>query len=376
MYFYVDESGHTGPNLFDIDQPFLFYGTLCSRVNLDVLAEPFLAKARQRLSVDRLHANEMGNPGLREIAHDLVKIQKKFDLRFDFYRLKKTDHAVICFFDQVFDQGINPAVPWTAYWTPLRYMLLLRVATLFDEELLRAAWTARITVNNTKAEELLRGVCEKLIRRSTNLPDARTQEIVVDALQWTIENTGEINYNVRSKSDAVSVMPNAIGFQTVMIGIAQRLLKSSRKSVGVVVDQQSQFNKAQARTADWYAKLSERDLVNGPGLPALDFRGMPQSEITFSSGTESAGLELVDVYLWIFKRVFENKEIAPELAPLINRQMKVGRTDEISLNGLINRWEPVFQEIEETEIPEDRLASALELLELDEKRRVKPKRRY
>ncbi len=374
MFFYVDESGHTGPNLFDHDQPFLFYGTLCSRVNLDVLAEPFLVKTRKRLSVDQLHANEIGNAGLSEIASDLVRLQKKFDLRFDFYRVQKIDHAAVCFFDQVFDQGMNPAVPWTSYWTPLRYALLVRLAMLFDEELLRAAWAARITTNNAKAEEVLKQVCEELIRRSPNLPDARTREIVTDALRWTIDNTSEISYNVRSKSDAVSVMPNAIGFQSVMIGIAQRLLNSSRKSLEIVVDRQSQFNKAQARTADWYARLSGQNLANGPGLPPLDFRGMPQTEIRFSSVKESAGLELVDIYLWIFKRMFEDKQLAPELAPLINRQLNVGRTDEISLNAIVDRWEPKLNEMMEMELSDDQLAAAREIMEIQEARREKPSR--
>ena len=340
MYFYVDESGHTGPNLFDHDQPCLFYGTLCSRVNLDVLANPLLTQVRRQLGVDRLHANEIGNAGLSEIASNLIEIQKKFDLRFDFYRLQKIDHAAICFFDQVFDEGMNPAVPWTSYWTPLRYFLLVRLAKLFDEDLLKTAWAARITPRNEKAEEMVREVCKELLIRSPQLPDARTREIVTDALMWTIENTSEISYNVQSKADAASVMPNAIGFQSVMIGIAQQLLRSSRKSLEIVVDRQSQFNKAQAQMAEWYARLSGENFKNGPGLPALDFRGMPQTEIRFSSGVESAGLEIVDIYLWVFKRMFENKAIAPELKPLIKRQLNVGRTDEISLKAIIDRWEP------------------------------------
>lgn len=101
---------------------------------------------------------------------------------------------------------------------------------------------------------------------------------------------------------------------------------------------------------------------------------MPQTEIRFSSGTESAGLELVDVYLWIFKRMFEDKELAPELAPLIKRQIHVGRTDEISLNAIINRWEPKFKEIMEMKMSEDQLAAAREILETQETRREKPRR--
>lgn len=40
MYFYVDESGQTGLELFDGNQPFLYYGVLSSKVNLDLLTLP------------------------------------------------------------------------------------------------------------------------------------------------------------------------------------------------------------------------------------------------------------------------------------------------------------------------------------------------
>ena len=74
----------------------------------------------------------------------MAALQRKFQFRFDFYRLNKPDHAVLCFFDQVFDVGMNPAITWTGYWTPLRFLLLLKLSSLFDEDLARAAWAARI----------------------------------------------------------------------------------------------------------------------------------------------------------------------------------------------------------------------------------------
>ena len=46
MFFYVDESGHTGSELFDATQPVLYYGVISSDVNLDVLAEERLAPLR------------------------------------------------------------------------------------------------------------------------------------------------------------------------------------------------------------------------------------------------------------------------------------------------------------------------------------------
>ena len=109
MFFYVDESGHTGSELFDSTQPVLYYGVVSSDVNLDLLAEARLTPLRKRLGVDRLHAAQLGVGRLATIADELVAIQKAFTLRFDLYRVNKPDHAVICFYDQVFDQAMNPA---------------------------------------------------------------------------------------------------------------------------------------------------------------------------------------------------------------------------------------------------------------------------
>jgi hypothetical protein len=49
MFFYVDESGHTGANLFDENQPFLYYGVLSSNLNIDVLAKKHIIALRKRL---------------------------------------------------------------------------------------------------------------------------------------------------------------------------------------------------------------------------------------------------------------------------------------------------------------------------------------
>src|SRR5690606_9875579 len=100
-----------------------------------------------------------------DIVDDVRRLRKKHDLVFDLYRVAKADHAIISFFDQVFDQGLNPSVPWNAYWTPLRYVFLLKLATWFDEAVARDAWTARITVDKQKADALLTSVCTELLTR-------------------------------------------------------------------------------------------------------------------------------------------------------------------------------------------------------------------
>lgn len=153
MFFYIDESGHTGNNLFDRTQPYLYYGVVGSMVNLDILAKKDILKLRDKFGVDRLHATELGEGKLINLISELKEISKKFSITFDFYRVKKDDYSVICFFDQVFDQGINPAMTWSGYWTPLRYVILAKLNILFDEELKKTAWEARLCSKDEEADE-------------------------------------------------------------------------------------------------------------------------------------------------------------------------------------------------------------------------------
>ena len=369
MYFYVDESGHTGPNLFDHDQPMLYYGVLSSHVNVDLLAEDRLRQLRCQAGVSRLHAAELGNGRLALLIDDLTDLQQRLDLRFDLYRVAKPDHAIICFFDQVFDHAMNPAITWTGYWTPLRYILLLKLASLFDEALAERAWKARIDIDNARAESELVSVCEDLRGRVGKLPDARSRQLISDALAWAEKNPSDIHYNVKTKKDRLQVTPNIIGFQSVMHGIATRIKKHGKKASKIVVDQQSQFNKAQKTLAEYFAALSGVPAINGPGLPAIDFSGMPQTPISFSSSVDNPGLELVDLHLWVFKRAMEKKELAPKLYALIKPQLHRGRTDEISLNALGARWERWFREMPEP--TDEQMTRGKELLALDEERRLR-----
>jgi hypothetical protein len=371
MFFYVDESGHTGSELFDPAQPVLCYGVLSSHLNVDAVAEGRIKSMRRKLGVGRLHAAELGNGRLVTVADDLFALQRQLDLRFDLYRVFKPDHAIISFFDQVFDAGLNPAVPWTGYWTPMRYMLLLKVAHLFDEALARAAWAARIMVDTAKATPAFVAVCEELLTRVPHLPDARARELVRDGVRWAMANPNEIGYNATDKAQVKQISPNIIGFQSVMHGIAGRLRqRGGRTASRIVVDQQSEFNKAQKTLAEFFAKASGMKHPMGPGMPEANFTNMPTVPIECVPGTTSGGLELVDVYLWTFKRAMEGKEVARELHPIINAQLRRGKTDEISLRGIEHRWATWFEQLPQLdEMTPEQLQGGKEILQIQETRR-------
>lgn len=346
MHFYVDETGHTGPNLFDRTQPVLSYGVLSSPDDLDKVAETELASLRKKLGVQRLHAAELGMYRLDDVVDTLLVLQKKHRIRFDIWQVVKRDHAIISFFDQVFDQGLNPVVPWTAYWTPLRYPLLLNLAILFDEELAEKAWRARLEAHDERSSCLFNEVCGELLQRVHILSDARSVELITDALSWAMANFDELGYNCKTNKEKLQIMPNMIGFQSVLHGICARLGAPNRKA-NIIVDQQSQFNTTQRELNEFYYQIREQPWELGPGLPVMDMKNMPAKPLVFQSGTKSAGLELVDIYLWIFKRYMEQKELTRPLTRLLYTNLNTARTDSVSLQSVAKRFKEFFETLPE-----------------------------
>ncbi len=340
MYYYVDESGNTGLNIFDPAQPKLFYGVLCCSKNLDIIAAPLLSELRAEVGERRIHANHLGVGKLTKIAERITRFSKQHDVRFSLLRITKRDHAIITFFDQVFDSHLNDALGWQHYNTPLRYPLLMKMSHLFDEQIARDAWGARCEQNPQRCAERLKAVCTTLLSRTGRLPDQRSQELISGALRWTISNPEKVHFGQTNRDSVLQISPNLVGFQQVLITIAKQSSRRKRAVRRIVVDRQNQFNGAQAELADIYERMRiiGHTSDHGPGMPKLDYSQMPAVPPTFLPGDESPGLELVDVTLWTVKKMEERKAVSPELRALALTQLRRGYTDEVSLEAINERW--------------------------------------
>ncbi len=342
MYFYVDESGNTGNRLFDVNQPTLYYGLLSCRKNLDMTADRMLAKLRSELEVPRIHASELGVGRLTSVYKAFTKYQKDNDIRFNFYQVQKRDHAIISFFDQVFDSGMNDAVVHEHYFTPIRYKLLLEVARLFDDALSERAWIARQNQNTAECEDELKATCVELRTRLQRIPDQRSRELIDGALAWAIANPAAIEYGTSNRESALQISPNLVGFQFVLHGIAATSASVGRAVRSIIVDRQSEFNNAQQELNGIYRAMRGIQHDMGAGMPKLDMRNMPDRNIEFRPGDTSAGLEMVDVYVWTMKRMVEQKAMSAEGKKMLYAQRHRGRSDEISLAAIDRRWVPMF----------------------------------
>ena len=352
MFFHIDESGNTGNHLFDSQQPRLSYGLLSSPLNADVLCRSSHRQIQKEIGCEIVHANELGVAGLTAIAGHLIQIQKRMRFDFDYYFVEKTTYALVSFFEAVFDAGLNEAVKWEWYWTPMRFVLIHKLVPLFDEELLQRSWSLctakRVDQHTDDISELL----TELKRRAQESGlDERSIEIIVDALDFGISRPLSLDFG---SPDPHIVSPNTIGFQSVVSAIARRVRKKRRKHASsIIVDRQTQFNNAQIETHRILRRFSEgmksksekekRAYLNHPLFVTLSkadiaHKDLPSTSVTVASSPSSIGLQIVDVYLWIANRIFNGAELSSELVALWNTFAGRSLVDGISFKGMEERF--------------------------------------
>ena len=353
MFFHIDESGNTGMNLFDKNQPRLSYGVLSSRLNIDALGKSMHRKMTRRLGVSVLHANEMGVGGIVQIADQLYALQKKFRFSFDYYYIDKQTFALVLLFDAVFDAGLNRAVKWDLYSTPMRFPAIHLLAQLVDEELLREAWVLCIEKKSEANPKRIIDLLGELKARTMNSEfHARAKELLSDAFEFGIRNPLALDFGITDKK---LVSPNAVGFQFVVRAIARRSRKRKWKGrTSIKIDRQQQFNKAQIETHYNLARIAEGlEKAGAAGREAYSFhprfcdldakhvrmKDLPIETPVVESSKHSIGLQIVDLYLWITNRMTKGDPLPPDLLTVARLFLRNAVSDSISLEGMARRWQ-------------------------------------
>ena len=352
MFFHIDESGNTGNNLFDPQQPRLSYGLLSSRTNVDALGLGLHRAMLKKLDVPELHAAELGFGGLEEIAPLLMQLHQKMKFDFDYYFIDKKDYALVHLFEAIFDAGLNEAVPWIVYWTPMRFLYIAALSGLVDEELLRKSWALNTTKNIARSQADVAAFLKEIRARVADSSlDATLKQRMIDAIDYGIRNPLKLDFGA---ADPKLVSPNAVAFQFVTSAIARRLRKKGVSVANAItVDQQQQFNAAQLATQRNQYLISSGLRQSSPEdqakilrhplyaqLDRLDIlgRGMPSVPAAIGKSNVSIGIQIVDIYLWLANRVLAGVELPYKLGELASSFLAKATFDGISMDGMISRW--------------------------------------
>jgi hypothetical protein len=375
MYAYVDETGNTGNELFDSEQPVFVTAAMMTKTNFDIVWKDPLKAIAGRVGASALHANELGISRIEEIADDLLRVIKKADARFFVSRLEKSYLAAAKVFDTYFDAGENVAVPWQAYWIrPLRLTLMFKLATyVLDEEIARIVWDCVTAKTETKSKEFFVDGAKAILARAPSLPDARAREIVTEAMQWAIANPENFSTHIRDKVSRNAHSPNFVAFSNLMDGLHKASKIWNRPVREIVHDRQNQFEKTIIQWHEVYSRpeLANENPMHWPGeKEPITLSKTPGSKLRIDTEENSPGLQVIDVVLWLFKRVITDKDIGPRGGRLLNRVYQRGWQNDLSFDGVGTAVEEQLAEIWNAPISEEQARRGAELAAKERENRM------
>ena len=242
MYAYIDESGNTGMNLLDADQPYFFSMAMSSKVDFDGVFRDRVDRIARSANVPYLHASELGVAGVEAIASSLIDLIQFSQVRFYSVFVVKRDVVATKFFDAVFDPGENPAAPHHSYTIrTLKFILLLKFASLLDMNDAKLFWDAMSSRQSQTSEMKAATAIDTVLQRVHVLQDARSRQLIGDTLLWAKNNIGKFSFWSSGKQERYGHLPNIFSLPRLFDGIYGNAKAWNANVEKVVHDQQSQF---------------------------------------------------------------------------------------------------------------------------------------
>ena len=292
---YTDEAGNTGLHLFDNNQPYFWTCTLLTETDLDALPNQIHSTLLARVGVQELHANQLGLSGIERIAGKLRNLIYRYKMRFVFTRIEKRHLAATKFADTLMDSGLNKAVSNLHY--NIRFFRLYNahiLCALMSEEDREKFWAAYATGD---AKTFCQVLCNIQGRINLCVDDPRTKQILTDAIRWGLKHPDVLLEGRRSEPDA----PNVVALGLLANGLHKFHKRYGVKVKAFIHDEQNQFGTA-LRNA--YKCSSFFASPNSPFtfITEIDQLETFQCTMTIMKSSESLGLQLTDVVLWLMKR--------------------------------------------------------------------------
>ena len=150
----------------------------------------------------------------------MLKLLKAANARCFFSRLEKRYLAATKVIATYFDCGENLAVPWQMYsLRKLRLLLTFKVASILTEDIAQTVWDCLTAKKEGTSIALFVEGAKALLGNAHHLPDARSQQVVTEAMNWAIDNPE--NFSIHSKSNAFRYLhsPNFVAFTSLVLGI-------------------------------------------------------------------------------------------------------------------------------------------------------------
>ncbi len=359
----------------DEAQPDFFTGALITKTNFDLVYASKIAALAAQFGGDSLHGKDLGFGRVEEIAESLLRIFKKVDARFFISRVEKRYLLATKIFDTIFDSGENAAVAWRHYnIRPLRLMLAFKVAALVTEDIAKRFWETLLEKNEVKVQAALPEICQSLTDRVGELPDQRSRQIVSDALAWARDHPETLHLHLDTRQARNGHMPNMVAFANLLEGLEFFSKKWDRRVRRITHERQSEFDKTLKEWHEIHSTASDEP-IHMPG-EVIVFQKVVGSEFEVKKDSESAGIQAIDIVLWLYLQYTREADFPPNCARLMKYVVRHAWMNDFSYAGVEKQFIERFGKIISTPISAEQELEARKLIELDEVRRLESMRQY
>ncbi len=369
LYAYSDETGNTGNNLFDADQPYFWTGTLISESDVDTEARSLHTHCLKITNQKELHGNALGLGGIEKIARKLTRFFIRNNLFFLFTRLEKRHLAATKFVDTLMDSGINKAVSNLHYgYRCMRLSLAVQLIQLLDEDDRRQFWAVYESADAEGFLEILNRVRERLkCFRSHGIYHERTEELLMDAIDWALCFPEPLLQQTHAELDS----PNIVAF-SCLVGMLHNHHQKTGARVGTFIhDEQNQFARFLKQS---YGLLRGFTFPEDSAVSFMtDIEKMPtfSCELQIASSSSCIGLQFADVTLWLVKRFMDSGgAIGGDSRDLALSVIRNGRISNFTLADMQQEVDSMWQELQNKELSDDQITKGQEILADVEKRRI------
>jgi hypothetical protein len=292
-YGWTDESGNSGLNIFDQEQPMFWSGTLLSPDNLDLTTSSH-SEWLQLAGAQELHGQDLSFVKLNKIADSIRAYLTKHNCRFVFTRIDKSYHAITTFVTMVFDSDVNHAVEPLHDHVPLfRKELAKDLVGLFPLIDRRRFWTAYLKKDLAAFSDLLLDLEQ---RASGLCPDARSAHVLCEGMAWARLHPDRIIGDRDINQDS----PNARALLLLVDGV-HRVAGTIARVVSFSHDEQPEFQQMFQQDFDLI-----KNAFGALGSQYARQQANPvrlfHCPLRIVSSMKSVGLQLIDVLLRLMSR--------------------------------------------------------------------------
>lgn len=361
---FIDESGNSGLNLFDNQQPYFWVGGLLIPEEKESLLEDKIKPLLLQLDKKELHGNELGVGRINIISKALISIYKEINAKFFFVRVNKAHISSMKFVDTLIDSGNNPAIPSLYYASrATRLMFAQPISTLFSREAQELFWDI---YQNKKYDEYKNFLTDFKIAFELQVPDPRLREIIGSALDYGIKYPEKLLDEGQGEYES----PNLVSFTLLLDSLRNVLPLESSKITTVIHDEQNQFAKYLKEMYDLMKNISMKDsLVGYPKVGKID---KFTNDMKFASSDTSSGLQLIDIPLWIMKQVMDRGKVVTGDVELLRQHIyENGFISQFSYEALTDEVISINNEIMSVPLTEEQLKFGHEQVAIMEAIRIK-----